>query len=88
MAYSLAVVHGLLTGGGSLVAEHRLYSAQASVVVGHRHNCLGGMWDHPRPGTESVSPAFTIIFFFNAFTTEPPGKPLLPFSIDTFQVHL
>ena len=56
------MVHGLVTAGASLGAEHRLCGIQASVVVGRGHNCLGGMWGLPRPGTESVSPALPHFF--------------------------
>ena len=71
-----------------LLTEHRLYGIQTSGVVGHRHDCLGSMWGLPRPGIEPVSPAFITTFLFTAFTTEPPRKTPLPFSIDTLQAHL
>ena len=81
-SYSLGVVHGLLpvvaslrhTGSRahgfgnrcSLALEHRLSRCSA------RASLLCGMWNLPRPGIESMSPALAGGFFI----TEPPGKPL------------
>ena len=66
----LIAVHGPLTIAASLVAEYGLQTRRLS-------NCgswawlLRGMWDLPRPGLESVSPALAGRFS----TTAPPGKP-------------
>ena len=56
----------------SLVAEHRLQTRRLS-SCGSWAQLLCGMWDPPRPGLESVSPALAGGFS----TTAPPGKPLL-----------
>ena len=59
-----------LTIAASLVAEHRLQSRRLS-NCGSWAQLLRGMWDLPRPGLESVSPALAGGFS----TTAPPGKP-------------
>ena len=61
---------GLLTIAASLVAEHRLQTHRLR-NYGSRAQLLRGMWDLPRPGLESVSPALAGRFS----TTAPPGKP-------------
>ena len=63
-------VRGLLTIVASLAAEHRLQTSRLS-SCGSRAQLLCGMWDLPRPGLESVSPALAGRFS----TTAPPGKP-------------
>ena len=63
-------VHGPLTIAASLVAEHRLQTRRLS-SRGARAQLLHGMWDLPRPGLESVSPALA----GRLPTTAPPGKP-------------
>ena len=63
-------VRGPLTIVASLVAEHRLQTRRLS-SCGSRAQLLRGMWDLPRPGLESVSPALAGRFS----TTTPPGKP-------------
>ena len=63
-------VRGPLTIAASLVAEHRLQTRRLS-SCGSRGQLLRGMWDHPRPGLEPVSPALADRFS----TTAPPGKP-------------
>ena len=62
---------GPLTIAASPVAEHRLQTHRFS-SCGSRAQLLRGMWDLPRPGLESVSPALAGRFS----TTAPPGKPL------------
>ena len=69
---------GGVSWGGSIAAEHCLWVTRASVVAAHGLRSSGtqsqlfcSMWDLPRPGIESVSPALAGWFF----TTEPPGKP-------------
>ena len=59
-----------LTIADSLVAEHRLQTRRLS-SCGSRAHLLRGMWDLPRPGLETVSPALAGRFS----TTAPPGKP-------------
>ena len=66
-SYTLVVVSGLLIAVSSLAAEHWLEGAWVSVVVVHGHTCL---WDLPRPGIDTVTPAPTGGFL----TTRPPGK--------------
>ena len=63
-------VRGPLTMAASLVAEHRLQMCRLS-NCGSRAKLLRGMWDLPRPGLETVSPALAGRFS----TTAPPGKP-------------
>ena len=63
-------VRGPLTITASLVAEHRLQTRRLS-SCGLRAQLLRGMWDLPRPGLESVSPALAGRFS----TTTPPGEP-------------
>ena len=63
-------VRGPLTIAASLVAEHRLQMRRLS-NCGSRAQPLRGMWDPPRPGPESVSPALA----GGLSTTAPPGKP-------------
>ena len=72
-------VRRLLIAVASLVAEHGLQGARASVVValglsscGSWAQLLCGMWDLPGPGLEPVSRALAGGFL----TTAPPGKPL------------
>ena len=65
-------VRGPLTIAASLVAEHRFQTRRLS-NCGSRAQLLCGMWDHPRPGLEPVSPALAGRFS----TTAPPGKPQL-----------
>ena len=80
--FSLVAVYMLLTEVASLVEEHGLSGARASVVVAPRlYSCgarawlLQGMWEFPRSGITPGSPALVGGFF----TTEPPGKPYLLF---------
>ena len=54
----------------SLVAEHRLQTRRLS-SCGSRAQSLRGMWDPPRPGLETGSPALA----GRLPTTAPPGKP-------------
>ena len=63
-------VRGPLTVTASLVAEHRLQMRRLS-SCGSRAQLLRGMWDLPRPGLESVSPALA----GRLSTAVPPGKP-------------
>ncbi|XP_059952833.1 ankyrin repeat domain-containing protein 26-like isoform X4 [Mesoplodon densirostris] len=56
----------------SPVAEHRLQMRRLS-GHGSRAQPLHGMWDHPGPGHEPVSPASA----GRLSTTAPPGKPNL-----------
>ena len=63
-------VRGPLTIAASLVAEHRLQTPRLS-SCGSRAQPLRGMWDPPRPGLETVSPALA----GRLSTTAPPGKP-------------
>ena len=67
----LIVVRGPLTIAASLVAEQRLQTRRLS-SCGSRAQLLRSMWDPPRPGPESVSPASA----GRLSTTVPPGKPL------------
>ena len=60
-----------LTIAASLVVEHRLQTRRLS-SCGSRAHLLCGMWDLPRPGLETVSPALAGSFS----TTAPPGKPV------------
>ena len=62
-------MHGPLTIAASLVAEHRLQTRRPS-SCGSRAQLLRGMWDPPRPGLESMSPALA----GRLSTTAPPGK--------------
>ena len=66
----LIAVHGPLTIAASLVEEHRLQTRRLS-NCGSRAQLLRGMWDHPRPGLEPVSPALA----GRLSTAAPPGKP-------------
>ena len=61
-----------LTIAAPLVAEHRLQTRRLS-NYGSRAQLLRGMWDLPRPGLETMSPALAGRFS----TTAPPGKPCL-----------
>ena len=63
-------VCGPLAIAASLVAEHRLQTCRLS-SCGSRTQLLHGMWDLPRPGLKTVSPASAGRFS----TTAPPGKP-------------
>ena len=63
-------VRGPLTIAASLLVEHRLQTRRLS-NCGSRAQLLRGIWDLPRPGLESVSPALAGRFS----TTAPPGKP-------------
>ena len=63
-------VRGPLTIAASLLAEHRLQTRRLS-NCGSRAQLLCGMWDLPRPGLESASPAPA----GRLPTTAPPGKP-------------
>ena len=63
-------VHGPLTVVAALVVEHRLQARRLS-SCGSQAWLLCGMWDLPRPGLESTSPALASRFS----TTVPPGKP-------------
>ena len=63
-------VRELLTIVASLVAEHRLQTRRLS-SCGSRASLPRGMWDPPRPGLETVSPALA----GRLPTTAPPGKP-------------
>ena len=63
-------MRGLLIAGVSFVAEHGLWSAQASGVAACWLSGCGiwacdprSMWDLPRPGIELVSPALVDRFF-------------------------
>ena len=64
-------MRGPLTVVASLVAEHRLQTRRLS-NCGSRAQPLRGMWDLPRPGLETVSPALA----GRLSTTAPPGKPM------------
>ena len=66
----LITVRGPLTIAASPVAEHRLQTRRLS-NCGSRAQLLRGVWDPPRPGLETVSPALAGRFS----TTAPPGKP-------------
>ena len=59
-----------LTIAASLVVEHRLQTRRHS-NCGSWAQLLHGMWDLPRPGLESLSPALAGRFS----TAAPPGKP-------------
>ena len=76
--WSLVAVPSLLIAVASPVAERGLQGAPASAVVAPGLDSsdpwaqlLHSIWDLPRSGIESVSPALANRFF----TTEPPGKP-------------
>ena len=69
-------VSGPLTIAASLVMEHRLQMHRLS-NCGSRAQLRRGMWDLPRPGLESVSPALAGRFS----TTAPPGKPYHAFDL-------
>ena len=69
----------------SLVVEHRLQGAEASVATSRRLGSSGcqaqlllGMWNLPRPGTESMSPALAGRFL----TSGPPGKSLVDIFVE------
>ena len=64
------VVRGPLTITASLIAEHRLQTRRLS-NYGSQAQLLHSMWDLPRPGLETVSPALA----GRLSTTVPPGKP-------------
>ena len=64
--WAAVVLARRLSSCGSRALEHRLSSC------GARAQLLCGMWDLPRPGLESVSPALAGGFL----TTAPPGKSL------------
>ena len=64
------VVRGPLTIMAFLVVEHKLQTRRLS-NCGPRALSLQGIWDHPRPRLEPVSPALAGSFS----TTAPPGKP-------------
>ena len=80
---SCLVAHKLLTAVASLVAEHRLQGARASVVaaggfessgsvaVAHRCRCPEACGVFPKAGIKLLSSASAGGFF----TSEPPGKP-------------
>ena len=72
-------VRGPLTVAASLVAEHRLQTRRLS-SCGSRAQLLHGMWDLPRPGLESMSPALAGRFS----TTALPGKPSVNLDSDIF----
>ena len=63
-------VRGPLITATSPVAEHRLQTRRLS-NCGPRAQLLRGMWDPPRRGLESLSPAPA----GRLSTTAPPGKP-------------
>ena len=63
-------VRGPLTIAAPPVAGHRLQTRRLS-SCGSWAQLLRGMWDHPRPGLEPVSPALA----GRLSTTAPPGKP-------------
>ena len=65
---------GPLTVVASLVVEHRLQMRRLS-SCGSWAQLLRRMWDLPRSGLETVSPALAGGFL----TTAPPGKPNVPF---------
>ena len=65
-AWALVVVARGLSSCGSRALEHRLSSCRAQAYL------LRGMWDLPRPGLESMSPALAGGFL----TTAPPGKSI------------
>ena len=78
--YSLVTFGGLLVAVASLVAEHRLQGAWASVAAASRLESTGSAvavrglsctWDLPGPGLEATSPALAGGFL----TPQPPGKP-------------
>ena len=72
----MVVVHGL-SSCGSQALERRLSSCGSRALERRLSSCgtrawlLHSMWDLPRPGLESVSPALAGGFL----TTAPPGKP-------------
>ena len=66
----LAVLGLRFMRGLSLVAASGGHSSSLS-NCGSRVQLLRGTWDLPRPGLESVSPAFA----GRLSTTVPPGKP-------------
>ena len=81
-ACSRIVVHRLLIAVPSLVGEHRLWGAWASVVVVHRLQSCGiwtellqGMWNPPRP---HIRPLFSALAG-RLLSIEPPGKSLVWF---------
>ena len=76
-------VRGPLTITASLVAEHRLQTRRLS-SCGSQAQLLRGMWDLPRSGLESVSPALAGRFS----TTAPPGKPLEKLLIDPHFIQI
>ena len=78
----LIAVRGTLTIAASLVAEHRLQTRRL-INCGSRAQPLRGMWDPPRSGLEPVSPALA----GRLPTTAPPGKPLLFFNFEKFQIY-
>ena len=63
-------VRRALAIAASLVVEHRLQTHRLS-NCGSRAQLLLGMWDLPKPGLETMSPALAGRFS----TTAPPGKP-------------
>ena len=81
-ACSRIVVHRLLIAVPSLVGEHRLWGAWASVVVVHRLQSCGiwtellqGMWNPPRPHIRPLVSALA----GRLLSIEPPGKSLVWF---------
>ena len=58
-------LHELCAGSVAAALEYRFSSCGAQAQLPY------GMWDLPRPGVESVSPALA----GRPVTTEPPGKP-------------
>ena len=65
--WSCRVRYDWATNTHTLVADHGVLGAQASVVVAHGLSCI---WNLPRPGFEPVSPALVGKFL----TTGPAGK--------------
>ena len=63
---SVVAAHGL-SSCGSRALEHKLNSC------GPQAHLLHGMWNPPRSGIKSMSPALA----GRLFTTEPQGKPHL-----------
>ena len=72
-------VRGPLTIAAPPAVEHRLQTRRLS-SCGSRAQLFRGMWDLPRPGLETVSPALA----GRLSTTAPPGKPSPLFLKDNF----
>ena len=68
----------------SLVVEHRLYSAQASVIVAHGQGSTG-MWYPSGTEIKPMSPALAGEFL----SSGPPGRSSVSHSVvsDSLRVH-